>query len=69
MEKKVLKVTGMSCEHCVKAVTTALNALPGVKDVAVNLKAGTASFSYDSSSTPLSAIKAAIVEEGYEAAE
>jgi len=67
MEKHTLTVRGMSCEHCVKAVTSALNALPGVTDVNVNLKSGSASFNFDPATTSLEAIKAAIVEEGYEA--
>ena len=68
MEKKTLKVKGMSCEHCVKAVTNALSALAGVANVSVNLKDGTASFSYDPALTSIEAIKAAITDEGFEAA-
>jgi len=68
MEKKTLKVAGMSCEHCVKAVTNALSALAGVANVSVNLKDGTASFTYDPALTPIEAIKAAITDEGFEAA-
>jgi len=34
-------VTGMTCEHCVRAVTTEVSALPGVTDVAVDLGSGT----------------------------
>jgi len=67
MEKHVLAVRGMSCEHCVKAVTAALNALPSLADVKVDLKSGSASFNFDPAKTSLEAIKAAIVEEGYEA--
>ena len=66
MEKKVLKVEGMSCEHCVKAVTNALSALSGVADVAVSLKEGTVSFNYDPALTPLETVKAAVTGEGYE---
>lgn len=66
MEKKTLKVDGMSCEHCVKAITKAAGELPGVKDVAVDLKGGAVSFNYDPAKTPLEAIKAAIVDAGYE---
>ena len=66
MEKKVLKVKGMSCEHCVRAVTNALNAVSGLEDVTVDLNGGTVSFNYDSSSVSLAAVKAAIVDEGYE---
>ncbi|MDR2952933.1 MAG: copper ion binding protein [Treponema sp.] len=67
-EKTVFKVKGMSCEHCVKAVTNALNGLAGVKDAAVDLKGGTASFSFDPSAVTLDAVKAAIIDEGYEVA-
>ena len=66
MEKKVLKVEGMSCEHCVKAVTKAVGELPGLADVAVDLKGGTVSFNFDSAKTPLKDIEAAIVDAGYE---
>ena len=31
----ILKVDGMSCEHCVKAITKAAGALSGVESVAV----------------------------------
>jgi len=66
MEKQTLKVQGMSCEHCVKAVTEALSELPGLADIKVDLKGGAASFSYDPAKTGLEKIKAAIVEAGYE---
>ena len=68
MEQKTLKVEGMSCEHCVKAVTGAISGVSGVTDVAVSLQDGTASFSYDPALAPLEAIKAAITEEGFAAA-
>ena len=66
MEKKTLKVEGMSCEHCVKAVNSAVSGLAGLADVAVDLKGGTVSFNYDPGQTPLETVKAAIVEAGYE---
>ena len=65
MEKKVLKVTGMNCEHCVKAVKGAISALPGLADVSVTLKDGTVSFTFDPTVTPLAAIEAAIIDTGY----
>lgn len=34
------QVSGMTCNHCVHAVTTELSALPGVTGVAVDLEAG-----------------------------
>jgi copper chaperone len=66
MEKKTLKVDGMSCEHCVKAVNNALAGIAGVTDIVVSLKEGTASFSHDPAVVPLETIRAAITEEGYE---
>lgn len=33
----VLEVRGMSCGHCVAAITSAVTALPGVTDVDVDL--------------------------------
>jgi copper chaperone len=65
MERKILKVEGMSCEHCVKVVTDALGQLSGVADIAIDLKEGTVSFNFDSSSDSLSAAKAAIADAGY----
>ena len=68
MEKKTLKVEGMSCEHCVMSVKKAISAIAGVTDVVVNLENGTASFSYDPARAPLETIKAAITEEGFQVA-
>ena len=35
-----LKVDGMHCQNCVKAVTEAVSALPGAKGVQVSLEKG-----------------------------
>ncbi|MEZ5186955.1 MAG: heavy-metal-associated domain-containing protein [Candidatus Nanopelagicales bacterium] len=37
MSKQELKVQGMTCDHCVRAVTEEFSALPGVTDVTVDL--------------------------------
>ena len=65
MENKTIKVEGMSCEHCVKAVTEAISGLAGVENVNVELKAGTASFSFDASKCSLTQIEAAVEEAGF----
>jgi copper chaperone len=64
MEKTVLNVEGMSCEHCVKAVKDALQNL--TISVEVDLKAATVAVSYDPAKTTIAAIKAAIEDQGYE---
>ena len=68
MENKTLKVTGMSCNHCVNAVNNALGAIAGVADVAVSLQDGAVTFNYDPARASIDAIKAAITEEGFEVA-
>lgn len=40
MTSVTYSVTGMTCEHCVRAVTEHLKALGGVSDVAVLLNPG-----------------------------
>ncbi|MEJ5300735.1 MAG: heavy metal-associated domain-containing protein [Thermodesulforhabdaceae bacterium] len=40
--EQIFKVKGMSCQHCVKAVTKALQVLEGVKRVEVSLEKGEA---------------------------
>ena len=60
-------VDGMTCGHCVHAVTTELSALPGVTDVAVDLQVGGSSTVRVTSDAPLAddAVSAAVVEAGY----
>ncbi len=42
MAKKTVKIEGMMCEGCANTVKEALSKVPGVTDVEVNLKKGTA---------------------------
>jgi len=60
-------VSGMTCDHCVSAVTTELSGLPGVQDVRVELAAGLVTVDSD---VPLSvgAVRDAVDEAGYELA-
>jgi len=39
-----IKVKGMSCNHCKMSVTKALEAIPGVSDVNVDLASGNVNF-------------------------
>ena len=60
-------VTGMTCAHCVQAVTTELEALPGVEGVQVDLPSGAVTVT---SAEQLSEddVRAAVDEAGYELA-
>lgn len=62
MEK--IKIRGMTCQHCVMAVTKALNSIPGLKNVNVNLGKGEATFE-NIKNIPLEVIRQAIEKEGY----
>ena len=66
MEKIELQVEGMSCDHCVKAITKAVGALPGTANVVVDLKKGTVTVEYDSVQSSLDKIKLEIEDQGYE---
>ncbi|MGC8658504.1 MAG: heavy-metal-associated domain-containing protein [Desulfomonilaceae bacterium] len=43
----VIKVKGMSCQHCVMAVKKVLSSLNGVKDVNVDLEKGQATITHE----------------------
>jgi copper chaperone len=65
MATQTFQVTGMSCEHCVDAVTAEVSQLAGVTAVDVDLAAGSVTVT---SAQPLSAdaMAAAIDEAGYQ---
>lgn len=58
-------VTGMTCEHCVNAVSSEINQLDGVTDVQVDLASGEVTVT---SAAPLddAAVAAAVDEAGYQ---
>ncbi|MDR1421263.1 MAG: heavy-metal-associated domain-containing protein [Coriobacteriales bacterium] len=65
-ETTVLNVEGMHCQHCVKAVTDELTAVPGVSDVQVNLEAGNAVVVHEPD-VARSTLIAAVDEAGFDA--
>lgn len=60
------QVSGMTCEHCVRAVTSELEQVTGVQDVTVALNPGGLSAVTVSSTAPLTAetVAAALDEAG-----
>lgn len=60
-----LKVSGMTCGHCVAAVTKAVQSVPAVDAVSVDLASGTVAVTGQPDAR---AVRDAIVEEGYEVA-
>lgn len=46
---ETVKIKGMMCNHCVMAVKKALNEIPGITNVEVDLEKGEATFDCDAS--------------------
>jgi len=65
MEKTKLKINGMSCQHCVKTVTEALTALPGVRRAKVNLRKAEAVVHFDASRVTPANLTEAITVVGF----
>ena len=66
MASATYQITGMTCEHCARAVTTELTGLAGVTGVSVDLVPGGMSAVTVTSETPLAeqAVAAALDEAG-----
>ena len=68
MSTQLFQVSGMTCGHCVAAVTEEISALPGVSDVRVDLVPGevsTVTVDAEAILDPAS-VRAAVDEAGYE---
>jgi copper chaperone len=61
----ILKVQGMSCQHCVMSVTKALNQLDGIENVQIDLAKGEVRFD-NTNSIASDQIQKAITDAGYE---
>ena len=62
---KSIKIKGMSCQHCVMAVTKALGALEGIKNVQVDLKSGVATYE-EVKPVDLKVVSETVKKAGYE---
>jgi len=63
--KATLKITGMTCQNCVRHAREALEAVPGVTQADVDLDTGLAQVTHDEAS--VADLLKAVEEEGYEA--
>jgi len=68
MATAVYQVQGMTCEHCVRAVTEEISSITGVTDVSIDLHAGETSSVQVTSATELdeAVVRTAVDEAGYE---
>lgn len=60
-----IKIKGMSCNHCVMAVTKALNEIDGIKNVKVDLSKGEATFD-EAKPVEMDVVSELIKKAGYE---
>ena len=60
-----LSVPDVSCEHCVKTVSGALGALPGIDTVTVDLTSKTVSLRYEPAQVTLERIEETLDDAGY----
>jgi copper ion binding protein len=67
MGQTTYTVTGMTCHHCVRAVTEEVSRIDGVSEVAVDLASGVVTVT---SSQPIdqAAVEDAVTEAGYQLA-
>lgn len=63
MKEVTIKISGMSCQHCVKAVIKSLQELNGVN--ILNVKIGEAAIKFDPNKCTIKDIEKAIVDSGY----
>jgi copper chaperone len=67
METMTIKVSGMSCQGCVRSVTRVLQAVPGVEAVAVSLEKGEAELRYDPARAGTPQFRKAVEDAGFQA--
>ena len=67
MAEATYSVTGMTCDHCVRAVETEVGSVAGVTSVSVDLGAGRVTVTSADPVDP-AAVRAAVEEAGFELA-
>jgi copper chaperone CopZ len=67
MARTELTIRGMTCNHCVTAVQTALEETPGVRSARVDLGQGKAIVDYDDALASPRELAVVVADAGYEA--
>ena len=62
---KILHISGMTCNHCVKGVTAALEALDGVHSAKVSLEKKMAEVTFEEDKIDVEAMKLAVISKGF----
>jgi copper chaperone len=64
-EDTTISVPEISCEHCVKTINGALDALPGIESVNTDLDSKTVHLRYDPAQVSMDTIEATLDDAGY----
>ncbi|WP_339059995.1 copper chaperone CopZ [Tepidibacillus marianensis] len=67
--EKVIRVEGMTCNHCKMAVEGALKKLNGVSNAIVSLENKNVTVNFDDAKVTFSQMKEAIEDQGYDVVE
>jgi copper chaperone CopZ len=65
--KAELKITGMTCQGCVRSIEMKLAGVAGVEQARVNFGAGSASVEYDDARADVPKLIAAVQQIGFQA--
>ena len=68
MKQELLKVEGMTCQHCVQSITEGLKNISGLNSINVDLDKKLVDVRFDENETSLLKITKKIVEMGFELA-
>ena len=66
MNETTILVKGMSCDACVRSVTTGLGRVPGVREVDVDLASGRVRIEHDAGQPTIDALSKAVDDIGYD---
>ena len=68
LDKEIMQVEGMTCNHCKSSVEKAVRGLPGVLAAEVNLAAKTLAVEFDSKKSTVDDIKKTVEDIGFDVA-
>mgnify|MGYP001165178120 CR=1 FL=1 len=66
MRQEIIKVEGMTCQHCVQIISDALNNITGLNTVNVDLVKKEVRVKFNENETELKKISDKIIEVGFE---
>ncbi|MGX2944039.1 copper chaperone CopZ [Enterococcus alishanensis] len=64
--KQTFNIEGMTCQHCVKNVENAVNELPGIDKVKINLKKNNGVVKFNEAQVTAAEIATKVTDAGYQ---